>query len=140
MPYPVVHSYAGYSLYKVSKGKDEKWSWLLTCLFILTANLADFDFLPGILIHQPQLFHRGVSHSLGAALICGLIAGSAIALWKKRSFVKSFCVASAVYFSHVVLDYFWGHGPDAAMPIFWPLSSAKFISPLHHFRPWLLKL
>ncbi|MBN1688137.1 MAG: metal-dependent hydrolase [Candidatus Omnitrophica bacterium] len=69
MPLPVIHSFAGYSVYCFAKQKDRKTRWPYLLFFVLLAALADFDFLPGLFIQQAARFHRGPSHSLAAAFI-----------------------------------------------------------------------
>ena len=124
MPLPVIHSFAGYSLYRFSRKSDKDHNWHLALLCILLANLADFDFLPGIFVHQMGRFHHGASHSIGAALICGLVFGLFLFFLKKRSFFKTFFLCSGVYLSHIALDFFGS--AVLPMPLFWPLSSVPY--------------
>jgi len=34
-------------------------------LYCFIANAADLDFIPGIFLGKPYLFHHGISHSIG---------------------------------------------------------------------------
>jgi len=71
MPSPIGHSLLAFTVagYDARKGSSRLWWWLL----ILTAAVApDFDFLPGILIGDPNRFHHGPSHSITAALLFAL--------------------------------------------------------------------
>ncbi|MBI4368544.1 MAG: metal-dependent hydrolase, partial [Candidatus Omnitrophica bacterium] len=131
MPLPVIHSFAGYAVHKVSKKSNSKWQWVRLSVFALVANLADFDFLPGLIQHQALLYHRGISHSLGAALLCGFAVAFLAITFMRTSFVRNFIWGSAAYFSHVVLDFFCG--PQAPIPLFWPFTSARFSSPFSVF-------
>lgn len=122
MPLPVLHSYTGYAVYRLA-GKEKAADFKLAALCILLANLADFDFIPGILTGHAGRFHHGAAHSFGAALICGLGAAFALKLWKKRGFLKTFFLSSICYASHIILDVM--NRPEEKIPIFWPFSSSR---------------
>src|SRR5690349_15131691 len=117
MPLPVVHSFAGYSLYRASVWKKGQSHWKTALGIMVMANLADLDFVPGLLLGKPNLFHRSFSHSFGAALVCGLGAAAVSALYRKGSFYRTFFLATAAYASHIVLDFFTGTTHE----MFWPL-------------------
>ncbi len=110
MPLPIIHSYAGYSIYKLAKTEEEKESWGMAVLCMFLANFADFDMIPGMMVGNPDLFHRSGTHSLTAAVLCAFAVAGAVKWWKKTasSFLKIFMVSLAAYFSHVVLDAFTG--------------------------------
>lgn len=119
MPLPIIHSYAGYSIYKLAKTEGEKENLGLAALFMLLANLADFDVIPGMLMGNPDLFHRSFTHSLMAAVLCGsAVAGIGRLLKSKISSFKLFCVSLAAYFSHVFLDAFTGN----VFFVWWPFQ------------------
>ena len=123
MSLPLLHSFAGYSIYRLSKQDDESnWKLALSC--IVLANAADLDFVPGILIGRANQFHHCAAHSLGAAVICGLLVSFAEKVWKKRATLKTFLVVTAAYASHVILDYF--NDLHEGIPVFWPLTNARF--------------
>jgi inner membrane protein len=100
------------------------------CLF--AANAADLDFVPGLLIGDPDRFHHGVSHSLGLAVLFALCCGSGRLLGP--SFWKNVAVFFCLYFSHVASDYF---SIDTSMPygvpFFWPLTNDYYIAPFPLF-------
>lgn len=128
MPLPVIHSFAGYSLYRYSaQTQGRAWKTALFC--IVLANLADLDFLPGLVIGNAMQFHHGWTHSLAAAILCGLAFGALAVLLKKGSFKNTFWLSSAAYSSHIVLDYL-NEGGRGGVPLFWPLSSKYFHSPI----------
>jgi len=131
MPLPIVHSYAGYSIYRLSRKDRDRGSWGGIILAVLLANLADFDFFPGIFVGEMGRFHRGITHSLGAAILCGAFIGLIAHLSKRGSFLKNFTLASAAYLSHIVLAFFSEAGSH--MPIFWPLSSTMIRTPVTLF-------
>lgn len=68
MPFPIIHSFAGYSIYKLSAKSNSDPSWKLLVLSIFLANLADLDFLPGVLSGNALRFHHHSTHSLAACL------------------------------------------------------------------------
>ena len=124
MPLPVIHSAAGYTIYRFSKEEEQRESWKIALFVIFLANLPDIDFLPGIMIHQATRFHHGVTHSLGATVICSVILGFLARLFKKGSFLGVASLSFAAYFSHVMLDYLNGHG--CGVPLFWPFSATRY--------------
>jgi len=91
----------------------------------------DLDFIPGILQGQPNLYHQGISHSIGAALVVSLAAAFFIG---KGNLWKHWGLLLAAYVSHLVIDFF---GPDLrppyGLPLFWPITEKHFISPLSIF-------
>lgn len=126
MPLPVIHSYAGYQIYKFSQDKNQEKNWKMAILFMGIANLADIDTLPGMLVGNAELFHRGPTHSLMAAFLVALGTGYLLKCFSKMNFWKGFWIALATYFSHVLLDYISGsvkfmlwpfHFQIAPMPI-----------------------
>ncbi len=131
MPLPVLHSYAGYSLYKLdSKNRVNSFTLILFSMF--AANAADLDFIPGILIGKAGYFHHGASHSFGAAIIFGLISAIIFKAWKKFRFGDTFRFSSLTYASHVILDA--ATHPGEKMPIFWPL----FCKPVSYAKETLI--
>lgn len=135
MPLPVGHSLMGFALYDTSKEAKQSTSWGTIALFIIVANLADIDFLPGLILGQPNHFHHHfLSHSFGAAIMVGLIIGGYFYFMKRRSFVASFLLFAGVYFSHIVLDFFTADTSlPKGVPILWPFSETYYISPVTIF-------
>ncbi len=94
------------------------------------ANLPDLDFLPGLLVGRPALYHQGVTHSMGFALLVSL--GTA-ALYRLcgRPFSAVFHLGFLSYLSHLLLDAL---SPDGRLPygipLLWPLSTAYFSGPV----------
>ena len=131
MPLPILHSFAGYSIYRLGKRRDEEPNWKLALYCMVLANLADLDFLPGVFCNNPNLYHRGCSHSLGAALLCAVFAALYQFWTKKKEGFKVFCVSLAAYYSHVVLDFFGG--TSRPIPLFWPFNQT-----VYHWPVWLL--
>lgn len=116
MPLPVVHSFAGYSIYKLSLPASRAKNWKMAGLMMTLANLPDLDYIPGMIMGAPELFHRNVTHSLGFAVGVSLTVAGIAKLWKKLPFVKMFLISSSAYFSHLLLDYITG----SVKFMFWP--------------------
>ena len=68
MPLPIGHALAGIAFFQTRPGLFFKNKWLDAVFFVFLANLPDADFLPGLLLGFPNLYHHGIFHSLGAAL------------------------------------------------------------------------
>jgi inner membrane protein len=133
MATPVGHSLAGYLVFGWSDETQgpHKVRWLL--LYVCLANAADLDFLPGILLGKPLIYHQGVSHSLGCALVVSLAVAGVCRLLGKP-FVTIFTLSCTAYVSHLVIDFFGSDTrPPYGIPIFWPLSGGYFISPIPVF-------
>jgi membrane-bound metal-dependent hydrolase YbcI (DUF457 family) len=87
--------------------------------------VADLD----LVIHS----HRGATHSIGAAIIAGLLA-AAFALVARRPVMRVSLMSAAAYGTHVVLDWlgvdtYWPFGIQAL----WPFSARWYISGLDIF-------
>ena len=124
------HTAAGYVAYEAVRPPGPHRPGLLVTAVAL-ANAPDVDFLPGILVGHPGAFHRGVTHTLAAAIVVALAAwlvgrlrdpgwSPRVALW-----------AGAIYVSHLLVDYFTvdSRGPGGGR-FLWPLSDAYWISPV----------
>ena len=128
MPSPVGHSLIGYSFWVASVRSFPRLEGLVVCL--LAANAPDFDFIPGIIAGHPNLYHHGISHSLGFSLLFAATCSVVLYLLKPQELTKTFTLFFGLYFSHAILDYFsidtsWPYGA----PIFWPFSHDYYIAP-----------
>jgi inner membrane protein len=136
MPTPVGHSLMGYIIYGISSQSVEGTQRRLIPLYLLAANAADLDFLPGLLVGDANRYHHRVSHSIGFAIIFALVFSLFPVLlkrdvsWRWRNFAILFCL----YCSHIGLDYF---ATDGGFPygvaVFWPVSGEFYISPIALF-------
>ncbi len=135
MPLPVGHTLAAYAIYEGNRERIRFFNkpWQTLAFFAVLANLPDIDFLPGFLLGNPNQFHHGFVHSLGAAVVVGLIG----ALYFRRrhgGFWPYFGLIAATYYSHLILDFF---NQDMRAPygvmLFWPLDSTHYMSPVALF-------
>ena len=137
MPSPVAHSLAGLAIARVAH--SHQWipgRWLGIGLVLLTANAADLDFLPGLLLHgRPDWFHHGPTHSLLAAALVALASG-AIAFAAGASAIRVGAIFGLAYLSHIALDFMTVAVTDTSdMPLLWPFSYRLFSPPLEIFLP-----
>lgn len=143
MPAPIAHVAVGAAIYF---GLPKRWlpttksgqRWLLFLCLVL-AIAPDLDFLPGILLGEPNRFHQGISHSL---FVCGLI-GLLIAMIIQRHCKKLlpgaphwavlFCCVAAVA-SHPILDTFALDTQEPyGVPLFWPFTERHVAVPWPFF-------
>ena len=128
MPSPVGHSLMGYVIYGATEGISER-NWTTRALYLFAANAPDLDFLPGLVVGDLPRYHHGPSHSVGFAILFGIVASL---LMSRRLY--SFIVASSLYFSHVVLDYLvQDPSPPYGVPLLWPLSYEYHMAPFAFF-------
>ena len=130
MATPLGHSLAGYAIcqFVTPKTSNPSRDWQL--LSISMAQLPDLDFLPGFLMGRPTLYHQGITHSIGFALLISL--GTAIICrLRGKPFSAAFSLCFLSYLSHLLLDML---SPDGRLPygipLLWPLSSAHFTGPM----------
>jgi inner membrane protein len=128
MPLPIGHALAAVAFNQVRPGFFFKSWWQDVFFFIFLANLPDADFLPGIILGHPNLYHHGIFHSLGAALAVSAGGGWFFYLKKKRFWAMATGIF-LVFYSHLLLDYFcWDFVAPFGLPLFWPFSSRYFIA------------
>jgi len=129
MSSPFGHSIPGYLLaaYESKTIKVHHTSRILFYVFL--ANAPDLDIVPGALVGMPNLFHHGISHSLGAGVLFSLIVTFLIGR-KENLYKRLFVICFSLYCSHLFLDYVSVDGrPPIGIPLFWPLSNEYFIFP-----------
>ncbi len=151
MPSPVGHSLAAVALSGLGRrwfgpsasstpgavpGRRRVFARELTLLggLIFAANAPDLDFVPGILIGDPDRFHHGPSHSLGAALLFGIICTLAARAFRVRRPIRFGLLMTIAFISHLVLDMFSiDRRPPAGVPLLWPFSQHYFVVPIALF-------
>ncbi len=129
MSSPFGHSIAGYILAAHESKTLKVQSVKTLILYLFVANAPDLDFIPGALMGKPNLFHHGISHSLGAAVLFSMVFAFLIGR-RKNQYMKAFLIGFSLYCSHLFLDYISIDGrPPPGIPILWPLSNEYFIFP-----------
>jgi membrane-bound metal-dependent hydrolase YbcI (DUF457 family) len=133
MPTPLGHALAGIAVgTALTGGKPLTTARRDLLVFSLVGQAPDLDFIPGLILGQVDAIHHGVSHSVGAALLAGVL----FYLWgqKRGAALRWAAMGFFVTLSHVLLDALnldtsYPHG----VPLFWPFS-AKY----HLIYPWFL--
>lgn len=102
-------------------------------LCVVAAVAPDLDFLPGLILGTPALYHQGISHSFLFALVVSLAL--AVGFGRAgRAWPRLWSVVFLAYASHLVIDLF---GPDArppyGVPLLWPLTDHAFLAPVKLF-------
>ena len=134
MPSPLAHGLTGYIFYDRNPFLFFERGWTNFLFYIFLCNLPDIDFLPGFLMGEPNRFHHGLTHTLGAALFVALLFGVIFHLWKEK-FRAVTTVTFFAYYSHVLMDYFTEdlRAPFGVM-LFWPFNSLYYISDVKIFK------
>lgn len=132
---PIGHGLAGIAVGVLLGARSRpRLSWALLFYALFSANAADLDFLPGLLIGDINRWHHSYSHTLFAAIIYSLIAiwvarGIGIKRWRQVGWLSLFS-----YLSHLLLDYLsLDRGAPFGIPFLWPISDHYFYSDLLPF-------
>jgi inner membrane protein len=146
MALPIAHAAAGYVVHRATRGGDPAGvpggvgrsaadDWRRAALFMVLGNLPDFDFMVGFLLGRPGMFHRGVSHTVVAAVAFGIAAGL-LQQWRGRERFRTAALAfGAAYFSHLVFDFLTiDHRPPFGGQFLWPFSAEYWTSPVTIFH------
>jgi membrane-bound metal-dependent hydrolase YbcI (DUF457 family) len=97
-------------------GASRRALWILAAV----GAAADVDLLFGA--------HRGVSHSIGAAVVSGLLAWALARSWRWGA--ATLCA----WGSHVLLDWLGADSwPPLGIPALWPFSGTYYQSPISIF-------
>ena len=123
MPSPLGHALGGIAVgWIVAPPRELSKDAMLrsAARFAVAANFPDVDFLFN--------WHQGPTHSIGAAVIAGLVVGAVTR--RPRLGIATACA----YASHVLLDWL---GADTMPPLgvmaLWPLSQEHYLSRLDLF-------
>jgi hypothetical protein len=124
MPTPIAHFLAGIATHVASAPRDEIARRTRTALVVAAALAPDGDFAfkaLGLAVHQ------GRSHSVGMAVIAGLVVAAVARLAGARSPGGLGVAAGLGWLSHVTLDLLNAdtHPPIGLMAL-WPFSSGYY--------------
>lgn len=142
MPTPVGHALTGALLFGVLARPEERRPPPLAVAGF-AAVVADLDFLPGLLVGNPSRFHQGPAHSLGAALVFGVLAGWCVRYAGLGPPGRWIALFTLLYASHPLLDLFAvDTSPPIGVPLLWPFSGLYVHAPVilfpdvHHGPSW----
>jgi membrane-bound metal-dependent hydrolase YbcI (DUF457 family) len=132
MPSPIGHTLAGcaVALALTPPQMSQSQAWQAWALCVISANLADMDFIPGLITGDPRHFHRGPSHSLMAAIVVAGLGASLLTWWSVPWLTRAGLIFLA-YASHVGLDYFT---PGRGVLLSWPISHRRYQAAYPWFR------
>jgi membrane-bound metal-dependent hydrolase YbcI (DUF457 family) len=132
---PIAHAAAGYLVHRAGRrSSGEAGGWRRALVFMVIGSLPDMDFLVGFVVGFPGMAHRGISHTVVAAVAFGLLAG-AVARWRRHEpFGPTAVLFGSAYLSHLALDFFTvDTRPPAGLQLLWPFSSGYLVSPVTIF-------
>ena len=130
---PLGHSLCGLACARLlgTRSAAPRWRWYVFA--VIAANAADFDFLPGLLVGNINEYHQGAAHSIGAAVVFGLLS-PLFCRWLRQRPVPLAVAGALTYASHLLLDYFVDdRRPPFGIPVFWPVNGDHWISPFTVF-------
>jgi inner membrane protein len=129
----LAHATAGYLAYEAFRPAGPHRPWLLAGA-VLIANAPDLDFLPGLALGAPTVFHRGLTHTLGAAV---LLTASVwlVAAWRRAERPWWWAAFAAVaYGSHLLVDWMTVDAvPPFGIQLLWPLDGRWLHAPFDLF-------
>jgi membrane-bound metal-dependent hydrolase YbcI (DUF457 family) len=132
MPSPIGHALGGLVVHAASADRAALWNPKRALLFAALAAAPDLDLLLRFVDGVPH--HRAESHSLGAALIAGLVVGLAARLARRERPALLGVAAGCAWLSHVLLDALGADSnPPYGVMAFWPLTRDYFRSPVPVF-------
>jgi membrane-bound metal-dependent hydrolase YbcI (DUF457 family) len=103
------------------------WFWLV----LVSANAPDLDFLPGLLLGDESLFHRGAGHSIGGAVLyaLGIMAATAVVAGRRKA-VLAASLGLVLFTSHLFLDLFVRDtGAPHGIQLLWPFADGYVMAP-----------
>lgn len=131
MPTSVAHILGGYAALEAGAAPKPRRGMFFLFLVLIVANLPDLDFLPGLLLGNEGLFHRGATHSILAAVVVAGALGAALG----PRFGGARTVAGwalMAYGSHLVLDLVVPDpsGRGGGVALLWPILDAEIAAPI----------
>lgn len=125
----LAHATAGYLAYEALRPAGPHRPWLLAGAVFL-ANAPDLDFLPGLAVGDPDAYHRGVTHTLGAAVAMAAMVGL-LARWRRVPRPWWWAAFAAVaYGSHLLVDWMTVDAvPPHGIQLLWPFSARWLHAP-----------
>ncbi len=138
MASPVAHTLLGFALFNLWPFGSRDFQIQPGVLYGLVAAASltpDLDFIPGLLLGNPNRFHQTFSHSLSMAFLLALGFGAILRLrYRGSSWLRWSSLLLILIASHLLLDFFTeDQRPPIGFPLFWPFSEDPQTSPLPIF-------
>jgi membrane-bound metal-dependent hydrolase YbcI (DUF457 family) len=136
MPSPVAHLGIGYAIYRyykhqLAEHQIPNWKFSLQMIMVVGLSmLPDLDVIPAIIFRDMRGYHNNNSHSLLVAIPVALLIASAFYRIYRSKFWMWFFISLLSYDLHVIMDTLTA---ERGVMILWPLSSARFASPIKIF-------
>lgn len=124
MPFATGHGLAGLmTAYYFKQDRVQPWKVVLC---VLAANLADLDYIPGLLIGAPKHFHPSFTHSFFATIIFSVIVYRLLKYLSPHDYYRWTLALGMAYISHIFLDIIQIDNYTAngiGIPIFFPFTN-----------------
>lgn len=136
MPSPIAHIGIGYAIYRSYKNKlpQDRYSFRKISLqLIMVASLSmlpDLDVIPAIIFRDMEAYHNNISHSLFFAIPVALLVAGVFQRIYRSNYWLWFVICLISYDLHVFMDALTA---DRGVMMFWPLTEARFASPVKIF-------
>jgi membrane-bound metal-dependent hydrolase YbcI (DUF457 family) len=136
MPSPIAHIGAGYAVYRVFKKdlpENRRRFWFVPAQLAATAALSllpDLDTILAVALGDMQRYHNNFTHSLLFAIPVALLCAAPVYFANRPAFRTWFLVCLFAIELHIVMDFFTA---ERGVMLFWPLTDARFSSPVKLF-------
>jgi len=136
MPSPIAHLTVGYAIYRHYKNRLPEpriQFWKLPLQMIAVTGLSmlpDLDVIPALLFRDMQRFHNNYSHSFLFAIPVAFVVAGIFHRVYRSNFWLWFLISFISYDLHVFMDALTA---ERGVMIFWPLTDARFASPVKIF-------
>ena len=136
MPTPLGHAITGLAIYTLGSEKnsfpsvDKNYGLIVVCVLASWAPDLDFIYWSENGITLSGLYHHGITHSIGFAIIVGVLTSAIAFVINSPLYLKAGVLASVSYSAHVLLDLL-GHDTYAVngigVPALWPITGEYFV-------------
>lgn len=136
MPSPIAHLGAGYAIYRYYKHQLPEspirfWNFAFQMIMVMGLSmLPDLDVIPAIIFRDMRSYHNNFSHSLLVGIPVALLVAGIFHRMYRSSFWLWFLICLISYDLHVIMDALTA---ERGVMMFWPLTQARFASPIKLF-------
>jgi len=136
MPSPIAHLGVGYAIYrsyahKLPEDRSRIWKFPLQPVMVAGLSmLPDLDVFLAIIFRDMEKYHNNFSHSLLVGVPVALLVAGIFHRIYRSNFWLWFLICLLSYDLHVIMDAFTA---ERGVMMFWPLTQARFASPIKLF-------